>query len=303
MIVTVTLNPAIDYHIYVANIKKDKTNVMDKKEICCGGKGINVSKALSLLKENSVATGFLFSNDVFLFEKELNNKYITSDFVIIEGSTRTNIKINQQDGSLIEINDNNQVTEKDFISLMDKLDKYLVKDNILVISGSLPKGLGEDSYLKICLKAEEKGCRVILDSSKKPLSLAYKHCNVIKPNKEEFASLTNLKFDCTKQNIIDKLRKFNNEMVIVSLGNQGAIYKYKDDIYQVKPLSLKIKSTVGAGDAIVAGLSYGLKNNKEIEDIIRYSSALSSLMITDFDKEDFEKELGIMKNKIEIERL
>lgn len=303
MIVTVTLNPAIDYHIYVANIKKDKTNVMDKKEICCGGKGINVSKALSLLKENSVATGFLFSNDVFLFEKELNNKYITSDFVIIEGSTRTNIKINQQDGSLIEINDNNQVTEKDFISLMDKLDKYLVKDNILVISGSLPKGLGEDSYLKICLKAKEKGCRVILDSSKKPLSLAYKHCNVIKPNKEEFASLTNLKFDCTKQNIIDKLRKFNNEMVIVSLGNQGAIYKYKDDIYQVKPLSLKIKSTVGAGDAIVAGLSYGLKNNKEIEDIIRYSSALSSLMITDFDKEDFEKELGIMKNKIEIERL
>jgi len=303
VIVTVTLNPAIDYHVYVAELKKDKTNVMVKKEICCGGKGINVSKALSLLKENSVATGFLFSNDVFLFEKELNNKYITSDFVIIEGSTRTNIKINQQDGSLIEINDNNQVTEKDFISLMDKLDKYLVKDNILVISGSLPKGLDEDSYLKICLKAKEKGCRVILDSSKKPLSSAYKHCDVIKPNKEEFASLTNLKFDCTKQNIIDKLRKFNNEMVIVSLGNQGAIYKYKDDIYQVKPLSLKIKSTVGAGDAIVAGLSYGLKNNKEIEDIIRYSSALSSLMITDFDKEDFEKELEIMKNKIEIERL
>ena len=120
MIVTITLNPAIDYHVYVADLKRDKTNVMAKKEICCGGKGINVNKALSLLKENSVATGFLFSNDSSLFENELNDKYIVSDFVTIEGSTRTNIKINDQNGNLIEINENNQV-EKDFIKLMKKL--------------------------------------------------------------------------------------------------------------------------------------------------------------------------------------
>lgn len=71
MIITVALNLTIDYHIYVGNLNKGKTNVMDKKEICYGGKGINVNNDLSFLKENSVGTGFLFSNDVLLFEKEL----------------------------------------------------------------------------------------------------------------------------------------------------------------------------------------------------------------------------------------
>jgi fructose-1-phosphate kinase PfkB-like protein len=71
VIITVTLNLAIDYHIYVGNLNKEKTNVMDKKEICYGGKGINVNNDLSFLKENSVGTGFLFSNDALLFEKKL----------------------------------------------------------------------------------------------------------------------------------------------------------------------------------------------------------------------------------------
>ena len=115
MIITVTLNPAIDYHIYVSNLSSDKTNVMDKEEICCGEKGINVNNALALLKEKSVTTGFLFSNDVTLFEQQLNNEHIVNDFLIVEDSTRTNIKINQQDGSLIEINENNKVKELDFL--------------------------------------------------------------------------------------------------------------------------------------------------------------------------------------------
>ncbi len=303
MIVTVTLNPAIDYHVYVAELKKDKTNVMVKKEICCGGKGINVNKTLALLKEKSVATGFLFSSDVSLFTKELNDKYITSDFVVIKGSTRTNIKINEHNGSLIEINENNEVKESDFDSLMRKIDKYLFKDNIIVISGSLPQGISEDSYLKLCLKAKENGCKVILDSSKNPLMLAYRCSDVIKPNKEEFIYLTALDFDCSLQSMVAELRKFDNELVVLSLGKQGAIYKYKDEIYKVKPLDLQIKSTVGAGDAMVAAISYGLNNRREIEEIIKYSSALSSLMITDYDKDNFLKQLEEMKNKIEIERL
>lgn len=303
MIVTVTLNPAIDYHIYVADLKKDRTNVMAKKEICCGGKGINVNKALSLLKEKSVATGFLFSNDLSLFAKELNDKYITSDFVVVKGSTRTNIKINQQDGSLIEINDNNEVKETDFDNLMSKIDKYLFRDNIIVISGSLPQGLSEDSYLKLCLKAKENGCKVILDSSKKALMSAYKCCDVIKPNIEEFIYLTGLDFDCSLQSVVTELKKLDNELVALSLGKDGAIYKYKDEIYQVKPLELEIRSTVGAGDAMVGAISYGLNNRKEVEEIIRYSSALSSLMITDYDKDNFLNQLEEMKNMIEIERL
>lgn len=303
MIVTVTLNPAIDYHIYLEKLKKDKTNVMAKKEICGGGKGINVNKTLALLKEKSVATGFLFSNDVNLFEKQLDNKYITSDFVVIEGSTRVNIKINQNDGSLIEINENNKVDQSDLDKLLNKIDRYLIKDNIIVISGSLPKGLSEDTYLKLCFRAKEKGCKVILDSSKKPLFLAYKCSDVLKPNKEEFMYLTGLNSDCNIELLVEKLKTFNNELVVLSLGDKGALYKYKDEIYLAKPLKLKVKSTVGAGDALVAGLIYGLKNKKEIEEIIRYSSALAALMITDYKKDDIKIQLEILKDKIELERL
>ncbi|MGI6607846.1 MAG: 1-phosphofructokinase family hexose kinase [Erysipelotrichaceae bacterium] len=303
MIITVTLNPAIDYYVYVTNLSSSKTNIIEKKEIRCGGKGINVNKTLSFLKEKSVATGFLFSNDVVLFEKELNNEYIIGDFVIVEGSTRTNIKINQQDGSLIEINENNKVKETDFFRLLSRLEKYLIKENIIVISGSLPEGLSKDTYLKLCLRAKEKGCKVIFDSSKKPMMLAYRYCDVIKPNKEEFLYLTGLDDECSMQNVVDKLREFDNEIAVVSLAEQGAIYKYKNDIYKVNPLNMKVKSTVGAGDAMVAGLSYGLKNRKDFEEIIRYASALSSLLITDFDQNNFENELETFKKMIEIERI
>ena len=68
-------------------------------------------------------------------------------------------------------------------------------------------------------------------------------------------------------------------------------------------MALKIKSTVGAGDAMVAGISYGIKNKKNIEDIIRYSSALASLIITDFDRDSFECKLEKLKTELEIERL
>ncbi|HPW53291.1 MAG TPA: 1-phosphofructokinase family hexose kinase [Erysipelotrichaceae bacterium] len=303
MIVTVTLNPAIDYHIYVATLSRDKTNVMEKKEICCGGKGINVSRTLALLKEKSVATGFLFSNDAALFEKQLNDKYISSDFVIVEGSTRTNIKINQQNGSLIEINENNIVKEADFDKLIRKIDQYLIKDNIIILSGSLPQGLNEDSYLRLCLKAKERGCRIILDSSKKPLKLAYKNCDVIKPNKEEFLYLTELDSDSSLKSIARKIKDLNNDIVAVSLGNLGAIYKYKDEMYLARALNLEIKSTVGAGDAMVAALSYGLKNKKEFLDIVKDASAISALMITDFPEDNFAAELEELKSRIKIERL
>ena len=111
MIVTITLNPAIDYHVYVADLKRDKTNVMAKKEICCEEKD-KCQQSFIAFKRELRCDRFSFSNDSSLFENELNDKYIVSDFVTIEGSTRTNIKINDQNGNLIEINENNQVEKR-----------------------------------------------------------------------------------------------------------------------------------------------------------------------------------------------
>lgn len=300
MIVTVTLNPAIDKHLIVDKLYFDKTNIVKDKRVTYGGKGINVSNYLSLLKQENVATGFMFSNDEDKFNQALSSGYTKCDFLTVEGSTRENIKIDHN-GKLLEINDNNVVTSSDQRRFIKHFLKYCQKDNLIVFSGSLPFGVSDDLYCLLAKKAKDSGCIVLLDSSKQALKYAYEYCDIVKPNKEEFCYLFNLNDDV---DLIKYAQKLNDKrLIVISLGSEGSLFIKDGDVYKVEPLNVDVCSTVGAGDGMVASLAYAIENKLELNEMMILASSLSSLVITKDYQIDFLNKLEILKKQVKIIRI
>ena len=300
MIVTITLNPAIDKHIMVEELYYDKTNIVKDKRVVYGGKGINVSSYLSVLKQENIASGFMFSYDEKSFISNISNDYTICDFLSVSGHTRENIKIDHK-GKLLEFNDNNVVSCDDQQRFIEHFSKYCQKGNIIVLSGSLPKGVSENLYYTLAKMAKDHGCYVILDSSKQPLKYAYEYADVLKPNKEEFCYLFDLDDDT---DLIKYASSLNDKrLIVISLGSEGSLFIKDNVIYKVDPLNVEVSTTVGAGDAMVAALAYGLENKLELLDIVTLASALSSLIITEDYKDNFEFKLETLKKQVQITKI
>jgi len=262
MIITITLNPAIDKTVY-----EDKT-VFD-----VGGKGINVSKVLKQLNVDSFVLGFIGKDNKDLVIDDLISNGINHHFIEVEGRVRTNTK-NIINGKLIENNEDGPNIKQESI---DELLKYIERFNndIVVISGSAPKSVNTNIYEKLIIKLKENNNYVILDTSKDLLKNGINaRPNVIKPNKEEICKYFNIKYD--EDVIIDKCKKLGIDLVCLSLGEQGAIYIYKDEVYKCDALDIKCSSSVGAGDAMVAGIAYSKLNNYDFNQTIKLSMALAS---------------------------
>lgn len=296
MIITVTLNPAVDKYIFLDDLSLDKTNKIIAKKSVYGGKGINVSNFLGLLKQENIATGFVFSDDEKMFDEHLSI-YTTDEFLHINGKTRENLKINFQ-GKLLEINDNNYVNAYYWQSFLKDFEKYLKKGNIIVLSGSLPVGISDDSYAYLAKKAKENGCFVILDSSGYALKNAYPYVDMVKPNKEEYCFLKGIEYDNIS---IEEMT--SDILTVISLGKEGSLLIYEHEKYKIAPLNVDIYSTVGAGDSMVAAFAYGLQNKMPIMETMKLASALSSLVITENYMIDFEKKLKNLMKQAKVEKL
>lgn len=261
MIITVTCNPAIDKTVY------GDTTVFD-----IGGKGINVSKVLKKLNMESIVTGFIGKDNKDLVIDDLNRLGINNHFIEVEGRVRTNTKI-ITNNELIEKNeDGPQISDEK----IDELFTYLKQFNneIVVISGSAPKKCRVTIYLEMIELLKENYNFVILDCSGDLFKEAIKaKPNIIKPNKDEICNYFNC--DYNQEDIIDRCKKLDIELVCLSLGDQGAIF-IKDKVYRCKPLNIKYASSVGAGDAMVGALAYGKANSMGLIDTIKLAMACAS---------------------------
>ncbi|MDO4378712.1 MAG: 1-phosphofructokinase family hexose kinase [Erysipelotrichia bacterium] len=301
MIITVTLNPAVDRYLFLDELSWDKTNVVRDKKVICGGKGINVSYYLSLLKQKNIASGFLFVDDEKIFKQQINNSYTEVDFLTVKGKTRENLKINSQN-QLLEINDNNFVTNDDRLNFLCYYEKYCRKGNIIVLSGSLPDGCDRSDYTKLIKKAKENDCTVILDTSKNALLNSWQYADVIKPNKEEFFELTGIEWNKMSK---EKMKNyfFDKYLTVVSLGEEGSLFIKGDTVYKVEPLPVQVCSPVSAGDSMVAAIAYGLHNKMSLQEMIKLAAALSSLVISKDYLIDFENKLVNLMKQVAVKEI
>ena len=309
MIVTVTMNPAIDKTVEIERLRHGGLNRIQKVEYDAGGKGINVSKTIRELGGKSVAMGFLAGNSGKTIANVLGEKGIENDFVWVEGETRTNTKVYEKDGTLTELNEPGPaVTEAAVEKLLEKLEEYAGKDTLFVLSGSIPDGVPKDIYARITRRVHEKGSRVLVDADGELFRIALEaRPDMIKPNRVELEELFGLAADACDEELWKAARSLQNqgiETIAVSMGKEGAMFFIRE--YQAKcpALSVKIHSTVGAGDAMVAALAYAWEQKTEKEKMVRMCMAVSAgAVMTVGTKPPSAELVETLKKQVEIENI
>ena len=304
MIVTVTMNPAIDKTVEIGYLQQGGLNRISKVEYDAGGKGINVSKTICELGGKSIATGFLAGNAGRTIKNVLDEKGIQNDFVWIKGETRTNTKVFEENGMVTELNEPGAVPSADELKeLIDKLEGYASKDTLFVLAGSVPNGMDKDIYAEIIDTVHKKDAAVFLDADGELFRSGLKAMpDIIKPNRLELEEYARFDYKASEQEIANIARRLIDEgisTVAVSMGKCGAMLLKKDYEAKAPALSVKAHSTVGAGDAMVAALSYAYENSLDNDETLKLGIATSAGAVTTIGTKPPAKE-HVMKLKEDV---
>lgn len=309
MIITVTLNPCIDRTLKVNSLQINAMNRCVSTQTDYRGKTVNVSISLALLGFKSIATGFLGIYEKDQYQNEFDKYGFNGDFVFVNANTRINTKI--IDLSTNEQTDVNEsgffVSDEEKNILKEKIGKLCKKDDFVILSGSMPLGYSHSDYSLLVQEIKSAGAKLVIDSEKENLKTAIENkVFLIKPNQFEFETFLEKKFNDVKEIGFEakKIVDFGVENVIVSLGENGAVFANSENIYYAKPLQVDVKSTCGAGDSVVAGfLSANLKG-MSYKDAIRLAVATSSAcLMTEGTLPAEKKEVDFLFNQVEIEKI
>jgi 1-phosphofructokinase len=284
-ILTITLNPAIDQTLEIAGFAAGQVNRVLTSRMDAGGKAINVASILADLQLPTVVTGFLGEQNAALFEKHFAAKGLEDRFVRVPGANRVGIKIvNTEDRETTDINfPGLQIGEDSRARLMRQVEELVVDGTWCVLSGSLPTGLNPDFYALLIARIHALGGRVVLDTSGEPLRQAVAVSpDILKPNLAELEELFGKKVS-TPQQALDaaaRLRGDRDALVVVSMGSEGALFANRETALLVRPPRVSVYSTVGAGDAMVAGIVWAQIQGLDLWETARLATAFGAHAVT-----------------------
>lgn len=273
MILCVNLNAAIDKTALVSPFELNQIHRPQSVLALPGGKGCNVARALKTLGETPVVTGWIGGFAGAFIEAALRREGIESAFVETESESRTCLSIlDEANGTLTELYENGAPVSP------DKLDELLARFELIIgefsavaLCGSIPKGVPADTYARLIAIAHREGIPVALDASGEALKLGLAaRPLLIKPNKAEFADLIGAMPDTLPgfaAAAADVARRFD-VIVVLSLGADGALGVQDGEIWHARPPQLKIRSAVGSGDSLVAGVVRGLTRGLPLADAL-----------------------------------
>lgn len=281
-IITVTMNPAIDKIVTAEGFTAGRLNRVKTVRMDPGGKGINVSKALLSYGVEQVALGVLAGKNGKNLLNMLKEYKFKKDFVMVPGETRINMKIRDLSTGLItEVNEQgNTLCTEDLEIFFRKLKKYLPNSEITILAGSLPPETSDCFYTAAIQMSAQMNSRVIFDADGSALKLGIQSKPyAIKPNLAELEQLTGKVLDSYDKIRIEaqQLAKTGIQILLVSMGEKGAVFHCKGTTWRVLPLQVDVKSTIGAGDAMVAALSWCILKDCSPEDTARITMAAGCL--------------------------
>lgn len=282
-VVTVTLNPAIDRTVTIPNFKSGAVNRAREVRNTAGGKGVNVASALADDSHQITVTGFLGRENAALFESLFAEKAIADRFVRIAGETRVGIKIvDPATNQTTDINfPGTTPTPHEIATLHEQLER--MQAPWFVIGGSLPPGVAPTFYRDLVTALKARGIKVALDTSEEPLRLALEAApTFIKPNIHELEALLGepLRNEDAVITAARSLVARGIQLVVVSMGKDGACFVTADQVVIARPPDVKVHSTVGAGDAMVAGVVSAQIRGLSLEECARLGTAFSIEALT-----------------------
>ncbi|EUJ31374.1 tagatose-6-phosphate kinase 2 [Listeria floridensis FSL S10-1187] len=283
MILTITMNPSIDIAYSLEDFHLDAPNRVRQVKKTAGGKGLNVTRVLKQLDEDVFASGLLGG---FLGEEikaSLTQAGIGYDFFPISGETRNCIAI-LHGGMQTEILESGPiVAEREAELFLAHFELLLGQAGLVGISGSLADGLPAGFYAEMVKCAQEKGVKVMLDVSGKPLeAVLWSPAKpfLIKPNLAELGELIGRSVSADTDELKEVLSDGLFEgipWIVISLGKDGAFAKIGSDFHQVRIPQITAVNPVGSGDATVAGLLSGLYHKDSPEDVLKKAMTLGML--------------------------
>ena len=284
MILTVTLNAAIDKTLAVPNFRLGRRHRTVEQTTMAGGKGVNVARAIKTLGQPVIATGFTGGPTGTRIVEELTNAAVLSDFVRIREESRTNTAvIDPTTGEQTEVNERGPAVSQQEIDLfVDKL-LYLAKGaDICVLAGSLPRGLDVDVYHRLIRELHRTGVETIVDTDGDPLRRAVRaEPTVISPNVIEAEELVGHEFNEEEDHVIAVVE-------MGELGARNAIMTATDGCYarmassepggahqlwRVRIAPRETRATIGAGDAFLAGFVAARYQGKTADQCLRFGVA------------------------------
>lgn len=284
MIATVTLNPSLDEYITVDGLMVDETNRWVGRTRYAGGKGIDVSRAIHEMDGVTIAHGFIGGPNGRLLEILLDEEGVLFSFTPISQETRTNfIIVDKKTGFQTLIGaPGPHVTKREIERFINKLRETRPTPDMLVIGGSVPRGVPDNIYFDIITDARNRGIRTVLDVADQWLVEGIKaKPYLIKPNIHEAEKLLGRELPDEKA-VIKAARELldtGTEVVLISRGSEGLIAVSKERCYKVVPPEVKVKSAVGAGDCTVAGFALRLSRNEPLVEACRLGGAMGAAAV------------------------
>lgn len=285
MILTVTMNPAVDISYQVSDLKIDDINRVALNEVkkTAGGKGLNVSRVLRQAGIDVCATGIVGGTTGQLIINQCSDIGIDTQFEEIEAESRNCIAI-LHDGNQTEILESGAaVSPAVQATFLKRFDQLLEKVDVVAISGSVLPGFSTDLYAQMVERVGVQGKKVILDTSGSQFVTALNHHVkpfAIKPNSSELSELLGREVVDTAESLKLALedQMFSDiPLILVSRGGNGGFAKVEQSYYEIIIPKIEVVNPVGSGDSTVAGISYSLEHNLSVEEMLRHAMLFGML--------------------------
>lgn len=270
-VLCVGLNPAIDTTLSLDVLTLGAVNRTFDSQSRPAGKALNVATLLSTLGVSVVMTGFLGQDNSDDFVRHFDECNIANDCVFVKGKTRQNIKLAERDGRMTDVNGAGfVVADDDKANLFEKLPALCQRADVVVVSGSLPQGFELADWQQLLTLIKANNDRLVVDTSGKPLALAVDFAPfLIKPNKDEL-------LEAFGSDDVFAERLAGVSHLVLSDGANGVKWRTNGQVLHATSPKVDVKSTVGAGDSLLAGVVYGLLAGDDKADILRRAVAMAS---------------------------
>jgi 6-phosphofructokinase 2 len=296
MIVTITMNPAVDKSTSVNKLIAEKKMRCSEMITEAGGGGLNVSKALKELGSDSLAIFPSGGINGQLIEKYLQSFNISYKTIPIGKETRENIVVRENDTNLQYrfVMPGASLTEQEAQSCFQIVQQLQPAPGYIVASGSLPPGLPENFFARLAKIARQLNARFIIDTSGTPLQLAAKEgVYLLKPNLSELCALAGvnyLELNEVKDAALSVIKQGQCEVMVVSMGPAGALLVTHNESIRTPAPTVKKQSTVGAGDSMVAGLMWMLSQGRSLQETVKFGVACGTAATMNPGTQLFKKE-------------
>lgn len=283
-ILTLTLNPALDITVSLDRLQAGAVNRSQAQHSHAAGKGLNVAQVLADLGHSVTVGGFLGQDNLQPFEALIAQRGFADCFVRVPGETRSNIKLVEADGRVTDINGQGpQVDEAARNDLLHRLAQVAPGHDAVVVAGSLPRGISPGWLRELLQMLKAQGLKVALDSSGEALRAGLQAAPwLVKPNTDELGEVLGLPVDGLTQQraAADQLLASGVEHVVVSQGEHGVTWFAAGLALHAQPPQVRIASTVGAGDSLVAGMVHGLLQGEAPTATLRRATAIAAQAVT-----------------------